>query len=107
MCYLLDLLVHNDANSMLGYVVYASRFTMVAFVRHSFLNGACALERERHHSAMFNTQTLSSVGNLLDIMNHIKSESFVQVCRILTMYLDINNVTLLVDAHVGGQGDWA
>lgn len=22
-------------------------------------------------------------------------------------YLDVNNVTLLVDAHVCGQGDWA
>lgn len=44
--YLLDLLVDNDANSMLGYVVHTSRFTVVAFVRHSFLNGACALERQ-------------------------------------------------------------
>lgn len=44
MCHLLDLLVDNDANSMLGYIVHASCFTMVALVRHSFLNGTCALK---------------------------------------------------------------
>lgn len=43
--YLLDLLVDNDADSMLGYVVDTSRLAMVALVRHSFLNGTCALER--------------------------------------------------------------
>lgn len=46
-CHLLDLLVDNDANSMLGYVVHTARLTMVALVRHSFLNGTCALKR--HH----------------------------------------------------------
>lgn len=27
--------------------------------------------------------------------------------RCLTSYLNVNNVALLVDAHVCGQGDWA
>lgn len=56
--YLLDLLVDNDANSMLGYVVHTSRLTMVALVRHSFLNGTCALERQMQLcSNVFYTQT--------------------------------------------------
>lgn len=43
--YLLDLLVNNDTDSMLGYVVNSSRFAMVALMGHTLLNGTCALER--------------------------------------------------------------
>lgn len=43
--YLLDLLVDNDADSVLSYIVDTSRLTMVALVRHSLLNGTCALKR--------------------------------------------------------------
>lgn len=50
--YLLDLLVDNDADSMLGYVVDTACLAVVAFMRHTFLNGTCALEvnskRQRH-----------------------------------------------------------
>lgn len=59
----LDLLVDNNADSMLSYVVDTSCFAMVALVRHTLLNGACAL--------------------------------------------DVDDVSLLVDAHVCGQGNWA
>lgn len=45
--YLLDLLVDNDADSMLGYVVDAPGLAMVAFMRHTFLNGTCALKANR------------------------------------------------------------
>lgn len=41
--YSLDLLVDNDANSMLGYVVDSASLAVVALMRHSFLNGTCAL----------------------------------------------------------------
>lgn len=41
--YLLDLLVDNDAYSMLRDVINASRFAVVALMRHAFLNGSCAL----------------------------------------------------------------
>lgn len=54
MCHLLDLLVDNDANSVLGYIVHSSCFTMVALVRHSFLNGTCALKTNAcNNVAMF------------------------------------------------------
>lgn len=43
--YLLDLLVDNNADSMLGYVVHTSCLAMVALVRHTLLNGSCALKR--------------------------------------------------------------
>lgn len=43
--HLLDLLVDNDANSMLGDVVHTSRFAMVTLVRHSFLDCTCALKK--------------------------------------------------------------
>lgn len=42
---LLDLLVDNDANSMLGYIVHTSRFPMITLVRHSFLDCTCALKK--------------------------------------------------------------
>lgn len=42
--YLLDLLVDNDAHSMLGNIVDTSCLAMVALMRHTFLNGACALK---------------------------------------------------------------
>lgn len=58
-CHLLDLLVDNDANSMLGYVVHASRLTMVALVRHSFLNGTCALKRNAIMQRCTYTTTMS------------------------------------------------
>lgn len=47
--HLLDLLVDNDANGMLGNIVHTSRLPMVAFMRHSFLNGTCALEWQSHN----------------------------------------------------------
>lgn len=47
--YLLDLLVDNDADSMLGYIVDASCLAVVAFMRHTFLNGSCAL-KQNHNS---------------------------------------------------------
>lgn len=40
----LDLLVDNDADSMLGYIVDTSCLAMVAFMRHTLLNGTCALD---------------------------------------------------------------
>lgn len=42
--YLLDLLVDNDADSMLGYIVDTSCLAMVALMRHTSLNGTCALK---------------------------------------------------------------
>lgn len=42
--YLLDLLVDNYTNSMLGYIVDTSCLAMIALMRHSFLNGTCALK---------------------------------------------------------------
>lgn len=41
--YLLDLLVDNDAYSMLCDIIDAARLAMVALMRHAFLNGSCAL----------------------------------------------------------------
>lgn len=43
--YLLDLLVDNDAYSMLCNIINASCFAMVAFMRHALLNGSCALDK--------------------------------------------------------------
>lgn len=42
--HLLDLLVDNDANSMLGYVVHTACFAMITLVRHSFLDCTCTLK---------------------------------------------------------------
>lgn len=42
--YSLNLLVDNDANSMLGYIVDSASFAVVALMGHSLLNGTCALE---------------------------------------------------------------
>lgn len=92
-CHLLDLFVDNDANSMLGYIVHTSRLTMVALVRHSFLNCTCALMR--HHM-----QLCSNVQINLGSFS-IKISKYVVPC------LNINNVTLLVNAHVCWQRDWA
>lgn len=41
--YSLDLLVDDDAYSMLCDIINPSRFAVVALVRHAFLNGSCAL----------------------------------------------------------------
>lgn len=41
--YLLNLLVHNNAHSMLSNVIYSSSLAMVTFVGHAFLNCSCAL----------------------------------------------------------------
>lgn len=65
MPHLLDLLVDNDADSMLGYVVYSSCLAMVALVRHSFLNGTCALKKTSHvtmyYTAMIKSTSLPLV----------------------------------------------
>ena len=47
--YSLDLLVDDDADSMLGYIVDSTSLTVVALMRHSFLNGTCALESYKLH----------------------------------------------------------
>lgn len=44
--YLLDLLVDNDAYSMLCNIINTSCFAMVAFMRHSLLDGSCALDKK-------------------------------------------------------------
>lgn len=44
--YLLNLLVDNNADSVLGYIVHTSCLAMVTLVGHSFLDGACALRRK-------------------------------------------------------------
>lgn len=41
--YLLDLLVDYDAHSMLGNIVHTACFPMVTLMRHTLLNGTCAL----------------------------------------------------------------
>lgn len=41
--YLLDLLVDDDSQGMLGNIVHTARLAMVAFMRHSFLDGSCSL----------------------------------------------------------------
>lgn len=50
------MLVDDDANSMLGNVVHASRLPMVAFMRHTFLNGTCALERQSNKNKIVTTK---------------------------------------------------
>ena len=47
--YSLDLLVDDDADGMLGYIVDSASLAVVALMRHSFLNGTCALESNKLH----------------------------------------------------------
>lgn len=64
---------------------------MVAFMRHPLLNGSCALDTNAVLINYLDSKKKYTVANL----SFNKS------------YLDVYNITLLVDAHVGGQRDWA
>lgn len=62
--HLLDLLVDNDANSMLGYVVHTSRFAMITLVRHSFLDCTCTLinDMQEYNSRFLSQEQMWKVG---------------------------------------------
>lgn len=58
--HLLDLLVDNDANSMLGYIVHTPRFAMITLVRHSFLDCTCTLKKPKYEITEHRISTTSN-----------------------------------------------